>query len=560
MDNRSLLLIRPVQVVIRLLERCVAITSHLSGVLERSRLTHKTAMLARGRQILWSCALGTVLLLFLLGLYPRFIRYPPVASPPIEPNEAPLSEYDNAPCPKRAPWLADLNVGFPFKYARRDIVVRPRPDIERASVTHVDGSLFPDLEAVGPQTDPNLTLADCLGPLVLDVPAWPTNYPNASHLLFGVTTSLDRLTDSLPYFQRWLAHTNARLIAIVTGPEDSLPDGQQMSELETRMRALGMAATLVKPSKGKIHLAQRYFSLIKVLHSYMDPSIRWAVLIDDDTFFPSMNSLISTLAQFDPGQPYYLGALSEEWWSVGLYSLMGFGGAGIFLSLPLLELLNSHHAECMKESSASAGDMRVYECVRWYTDTKLTHVNGLYQVDLHGDRSGLFESGREILSLHHWKEGWWDESNLGHDRSGHETWFPMDAMQLVADICDSCFLQRWQFGKDTVLANGYSISLYPTGALLNFGKHQGLEKVELTWLTPANVEGSYNQGFDHYVGPTRPALKLEEEKVQYRFLDAVPANRGVRQFYHHFGLNGDLDTVIELFWIREEDYNRTEHP
>ncbi|KAL9627678.1 MAG: hypothetical protein Q9164_007528 [Protoblastenia rupestris] len=248
--------------------------------------------------------------------------------------------------------------------------------------------------------------------------------------------------------------------------------------------------------------------------------------------------------------------MSEEWWSVGRYSLMGFGGAGIFLSLPLLELLDADYKACMKESSSTAGDMRVFECISWHTDVRLTHIKGLHQIDLHGDRSGLFESGREILSLHHWKEGWWDEGNLGTDRGGHWTWFPMDTMHLVADICDTCFLQRWQFDNDTILANGYSVSSYPTGALTKFREHQGLDKTENTWLLAGQIEGSINKGFDHYVGPTRPMLKLEEEKVQYRFLDAVVVNGGVRQYYHHFGLNGELDTVVELFWIREEEYNK----
>ncbi|KAL9126768.1 MAG: hypothetical protein Q9217_004237 [Psora testacea] len=516
-------------------------------------------MHSRGRRILSCFVLITASLLLLLGLYngSGSAFSAPIASPPAKTEDALYSGYDGAPCPSHAPWLqSELKVNFPVQYARRDIVVRPQLEMKRASVTHIDGALFPDFEVIDPHKDLTLNLSKCLGPLVLDVPAWPTEYPNASHLVFGLSTSLSRLEDSLPYFQRWLAYTNARLIAIVTAPEDDFPDKKDMIDVETRMRDVGIAATLVRPFKKETPFELRYFSLIKVLHSHCNPLTQWAVMIDDDTFFPSMASLISTLARFDPTEQYYLGALSEEWWTVGIYSLMAFGGAGIFLSLPLLELLDAHYKDCIKESLAATGDLRVLECVNWYTDARLTHINGLFQIDLHGDRSGLFESGRKILSLHHWKGGWWDEGNLGNIRIGHETWFPMDVMHLVADICDTCFLQRWQFENDVVLANGYSISSYPRNALMNFKKHQGLEKVELTWLTPAHIKGSRNKGFDHYIGPTRPPLKLEEDKLQYRFLDAVAVDGGVRQYYHHFGLNGDLDTVVELFWIREEVYNK----
>ncbi|XMA10916.1 hypothetical protein WAI453_003707 [Rhynchosporium graminicola] len=43
-------------------------------------------------------------------------------------------------------------------------------------------------------------------------------------------------------------------------------------------------------------------------------------------------------------------------------------------------------------------------------------------------------------------------------------------MHHAAEICDSCFLQRWQFGRDTVLSNGSSIAHYPDGHLT--GKKQ----------------------------------------------------------------------------------------
>lgn len=48
-----------------------------------------------------------------------------------------------------------------------------------------------------------------------------------------------------------------------------------------------------------------------------------------------------------------------------------------------------------------------------------------------------------------------------------------------------------------------------------------LDKMERTWVTVINVENSTNSGYDHYLGPLRPALKLDEEKFQWRFVTAV---------------------------------------
>ena len=185
------------------------------------------------------------------------------------------------------------------------------------------------------------------------------------------------------------------------------------------------------------------------------------------------------------------------------------------------------------------------ECVYKYSRTKLTPISELHQFDLGGDVSGIYESGRLPLSLHHWKRGWWDE------RDGPA--FPIAPMHLIYDICGDCFLQRWLFDDDVILSNGYSVASYPTGALSKFKPGMGLDKVESTWLPLKVVDKSVNKGTDHDVGPDRPKLELEKDKIQYRFLDAVKVEGGIRQFYHHYGLEGELDTVLELFWTEYQE-------
>jgi len=93
--------------------------------------------------------------------------------------------------------------------------------------------------------------------------------------------------------------------------------------------------------------------------------------------------------------------------------------------------------------------------------------------------------------------------------------------------------------------------MYPTGALNNFELRIGLSKVEKTWGETRRVEDSVNRGTDHDIERTRPMLELEKEKVQYRFLHAILFEGEVRQFYHHYGLEGDQDTLVELFWTQK---------
>lgn len=475
---------------------------------------------------------------------------------PLNPNRVALGQHyppRQIVCQSKFDWLNDFDIPFPVKYARREIVVRSNSKTHRGSITKIGEPLFGDLRVVEPGKD-NVEpgLPRCLEPLFLDVPEFPTTSPDASHIIFGAATSLGRLEVSLPFIERWLAHTNARLFVIVTGPSDSPPNPEHMADLESRMHDLGLAVTLMAPMNRKDGFLERYFSLVKILYANRDENTRWLAFIDDDTFVTSMSALISTLDKYDHTQLRYLGALSEEWWTVILYGLIGMGGAGIFLSLPLAEVLDAKHDECKMNSQMHFGDHTIYECIRRYTDTPLTSIPGFHQIDIHGDRSGVFESGRQLLTLHHWKEGYWDEKGEGPDGIRHSRWFPMDQMSLVTDVCDRCYLQRWQFGNDTILSNGYSISTYPRGAIKTTKKKPlRLDKMEYTWVTPVKVE-SKSKGWDHYLGPLRPSLKLEDEKIPYRFLAGVKADGGVRQYHRHLGKEGDMDTVIELFWIQEE--------
>ena len=445
------------------------------------------------------------------------------------------------PCRQRLGRLGNLNVKFPIKYARRDINVRPQYRPHRPSTTKIDESLFPKVQIVDPAKDP--ILEHCMPPLSLEASPFPKKESvDASNILFGMSTLLNRLEDSIPYLERWLAHTDANLFVIViTSEEDRKPDRKKMSALQSHMRDLGIKATLVEPLDLKDDMALRYFSLVKLLYSKRDKGIQWIGIIDDDTFFPSMHALVSMLATYDPRLPQYVGGISEEWWSVVLYGLMAFGGAGIFLSLPLANAIVENYHTCREQSGSSAGDMRIMECIQGHSQVRLSPVPALHQIDMGGDLSGVYESGWRPLSLHHWKADWWNRDDKR--RAIERDWFPLHRMHLVADVCGECFLQRWRFRGDYVLSNGYSVAEYPNGIT-----DEELGRPELTWDGPRHVPDTFNPGYVHSIGTVRERMRLGEEKIQYLFLDAVLETGGVRQFYLNKGVEGEMDTVVELFW------------
>ncbi len=457
-----------------------------------------------------------------------------------------LKDQHIEPCPDKLDWLAGLNLTYPIRYAHRDIIVNPVPDLKRASITKLDGPLFPDYQTIDLTDNSIVELQHCEKPLLLDVPAFVKDSGDASHVIFGISTTLKRLDDSITQLLRWLPHTHAKLFVVVIEKEqvgeaegveraDAVAaDPKRMDELQARMRSLGMDVTLVEPLGLQDMFSEKYFSLIRIMYDNRNDNTSWISLLDDDTFVPSMPALLSMLAKYDPNEQYYIGGLSEDWWSVTHYGMMGFGGAGIFLSIVLAEVMVSNYDLCKDTSYANAGDIRVLECIYITTETKLTNERDLHQIDVHGDLSGIYESGRMPLSLHHWKAG-------GVDDKGYN----LPSMSLVADVCGDCFLQRWQLGQDMVLTNGFSVSIYPKGDL----KRAHMDEMEETWAQPSIVEGSNNRGVDHSLAPIRRKLILDEEKIQYRLMDSAVVEGGVRQSYLHTGLNGHTDSLLELFWI-----------
>lgn len=356
-------------------------------------------------------------------------------------------------------------------------------------------------------------------------PAFPDRrYP---HLLFGVATTYERLVSSKPQFAHWLSRSGSTLVAVVIDAKEA---GNKVDDLAIEYRNMGINLVIEHPWNPSVGANEQHFTIVRDLLRHVTPYTEWVAIIDDDTFFPSLYSLSQALNQYDPKLPAYLGGLSESFFAVEHHGVMAYGGAGVFLSVPLIAELDPAIDDCLNEGDVPQGDGLLRRCIYTRTKAKFTMVPGLQQIDLRGDLSGFYESGRLPLSLHHWKS--W------HDAA-------VDKMAKVSWFCGGCFLQRWRVGDDTVFTNGYSIAVYENGTA-----EVPLNEIEGTWDDIGNTEWS--------LGPLRPAVNTDAKK-SYFLVDAEQVGNNLRQIYVHRAREHNhekkehtedcpRDEVIELWW------------
>ncbi|PYH40364.1 glycosyltransferase family 31 protein [Aspergillus saccharolyticus JOP 1030-1] len=412
--------------------------------------------------------------------------------------------------------LQRLDVRKLSQYVRREIVVSPSSGDVVPIAQQLEVPLFESIHKDHRFAEDSLHQDDCLMPRPVSVTVPPiVPRADASHIDFGVATTLERLNESLDAFTHWAGYTNTRILALIE------PDAR-INEVLTKARILGVNLLVTESTEEYQH---RYFSLVPHLAKNLRPETRWTCVIDDDTFFPSMTALVQALSKYDDSAQTYVGGLSEAMPQVGIFGLMGFGGAGVFMSRPLIEQLGRKdvYEDCQKMDST--GDRKISLCIYQYSDAHLTIDHRLRQIDMRGDVSGFFEAARPPpLSVHHWK-----------------SWFNTDMAKLgvVSEICgDSCLLRKWHFGDGWILTNGFSIVKYsniiPTGD----------KSMELTW---SGDNGAVFESFLHELGPLRPR---DEGKISYTHEDAVIDGNRVRQWY--IRRDPELgDKVLELIWRRE---------
>ncbi|KAI1370948.1 glycosyltransferase family 31 protein [Hypoxylon crocopeplum] len=434
-----------------------------------------------------------------------------------------LALPDPSDCPEDLKFLVrssiDLELTERVRYTRRYIQPVFSSTIDRDDVANfteplVKDAVDVDLYDCGDAVIPPST------PIKLQVPK-PHPEATFTHLSFGVATNYRRLNESISTFAHWISGTGAKLVAVVTDAKEK--STSEIGQLQHDFEVAGINATLVKPINETFTTSQNHFTVLVNMLQHSDPDTQWYGLLDDDTFFPSLQPLSDSLATLDHKVDAYVGALSEDFAAVRNFGFMAFGGAGAFLSAPLAKKLGDQALKCIDEATSREGDIIIRDCVYTNSRAKLTILPGLYQQDMRDDVSGFFEAGLRPLNLHHWK-----------------SWYraPVEKMARAAKFCGDCFLQRWRFGTDTVFSNGFSIATY----------RDGLESVDLQ-----SMEGTWNKAgrdYDFSLGPLRKPYPTDQ-KTSYQLREAEFAENGdLKQLYVRLGnsLAGELDEVVELVW------------
>ncbi|ORY66584.1 uncharacterized protein BCR38DRAFT_322362, partial [Pseudomassariella vexata] len=392
----------------------------------------------------------------------------------------------------------------------------------RTEVGNISDSLFGHQILVNIEQCQDVRLPRCV-PIRLPVskPYPRKKYP---HFIFGIATDYTRLAGSLDGFAHWLSNTDSKLVAVVT--DMHMHNSTQINNLKLDFQHAGVDVVFEKPFDAKHSTSQSHFMVLVHMLALGDAAsapTRWYGLLDDDTFYPSLHPLDDALSALDHNRDFYVGTLSEDFNAIRNFGFMAFGGAGAYISAPLARKLGANAAACVERPTE--GDIILRDCVYRHSKAKLTMLPGLYQQDMKGDASGFFESGVQALNFHHWK-----------------SWFkaPVVKMAATANYCGDCLMQRWRFGVDEVLANGYSIAKYRDGL-----ETLDLDRMEGTW-----EQASHN--FDFSIGPFRQRLGPELKK-SYRLEEAkIEESRagGLRQLYVHRGnhSSGEFDEVVELVW------------
>jgi hypothetical protein len=395
----------------------------------------------------------------------------------------------------------------------------------------------------------------CPEPLKVAVPQ--SRFPvdvDLSDFIFAISTSPKRLNDPsiVEEWAFWLTNGLGRsnggklLLRLLDATE---PD---LVAIARRLADAGIDAD-VSALDSRLHkeMAVRYLDLVPMLYSHTDSAARkWLVLCDDDTFFTSMNSLVERFKQYDHNKLFYIGTLSEDAIAVKIHGSQAFGGAGVFMSRPLAEVISRVHETCktrakIRQSNSGwgpQGDILLRNCIYENTDIRLSQLDDLWQLDIKGDAAGFYESGIKPYSIHHFKGG----------KKWHSS-YPLNTTKIAHTCGEDCPYQRFITEDDFIISNGYSIAQYPHGMDFN------LNQVERTFRSLVDEKG---WNFDYTYGPQRPTLHKTGKKISWELFESdINADDGsvtqtyIRKKNDERWITEDgkpmksVDGIIELVWF-----------
>jgi hypothetical protein len=462
-------------------------------------------------------------------------KQPQVQTPAQSDSQQPTSSTCEADPKLAAPlpfpeWLPRKNYTRAYFRPRH---VNPRTEFH--TLEEIEKPVLPPMVVMerGMVVSPENKPESFVCPEIIDVDvAADDDVDETSKLLFGLATTVDRLDRLLPSLLYSYGNTKAGLIVLVPESDDDL------EKQETYFRNRGLDLTL---KASPLDFTARYFGMVEAFTEHIRkhrPHTTWVGFSDDDTFFLSLPTIAEELKLFDENKKHYIGSLSEASWQVDTFGHIAFGGAGVFVSKPLLDVLMKHYDECQSWGE-QPGDQKLGQCIQRFGDTPLTLWPSLYQMDMTDPVDGVYESGKKIESMHHWN-----------------SWYSKDVVKMTtvsAAAGRKSVLRRWVFDQEEtvnsatgetlrhfwVMTNGYSLVKY------TYGEHVpddaiNFDATEKTW--PEDP-----RGYEDRLGPLRPAEEDGVAKDRWLLRDAFVVGQNVHQFYVREEDEGH--SVIEIVWL-----------
>lgn len=210
------------------------------------------------------------------------------------------------------------DLGTHIQYAQREVRYA-RINMARESLIKLPQDMLPNSFRLLDLSSQDERISDasryCVQPLVVSIPHSPLPHNvNASDLLFGISTTKERLTDERVFLEWSVWLTDGEGNSNGAGLHVLLADAtaQDIADVNDRLSQHGIKAE-ISTSDSSAEMAARYLSIVPTLFkSPWSRGRKWLVLCDDDTFYPAMNTLLARLNAMDSTLDMYIGTFSED--------------------------------------------------------------------------------------------------------------------------------------------------------------------------------------------------------------------------------------------------------
>jgi hypothetical protein len=342
------------------------------------------------------------------------------------------------------------------------------------------------------------------------------NKYNIEEIYFLLTTNTKRIRRTINFIKFWSKSSNVKCLIVFEEKDflgsEGIKEYIQSNEISCQIKT----SNIKRYEERDFQLVQLAWNDIKKLNK--SKNISWFAIGDDDTIW-FINNLLKTLEEYNSSKLIYLGNISDRNESIQRHGNdYAYGGGGILLSKPLIQLINQYYQQCQKLFfNLLGGDQILGKCITQLLNINLTINKHFHQIDLQGNIQGFLQSGiNGLVTLHHMFSLWepFPEEHFKYEKD------ILNTIQLAYYTFHQLFFQRFfkrnfQSNQTLLLTIGYSFTLF--NRILSL---EELNQVEITW-----------ENSQLYQIQTRPK---ENNKINWFFKQLIT------QDYNGQKLNGSI--------------------